>query len=90
MKSIHHGEALPTRKLMKNCHRVGLTFRTQILAKYFQGKSSSFFPDTEVANHLLSLTGGLFKKANKWFRSPSFKVGQPRPNASAFAYMRGP
>ncbi len=43
-----------------------------------------------IAIHLLSLTGGLFKKANKWLRSPSFKVGQPRPSSSAFAYMRGP
>ena len=43
-----------------------------------------------IATHLLSLTGELFKKANKWLRSPSFKVGQPRPSFSAFAYMRGP
>src|ERR1039457_7220801 len=56
----------------------------------FTPKSSSFFPGTEVATHLLSLTGGLFKKANKWLRSPSFKVGQPRPSSSAFEYMRGP
>ena len=32
-------------------------------------------PGTEVAIHLLSLTMGLFKKANKGVRSPSFKVG---------------
>jgi hypothetical protein len=56
----------------------------------FKPKSSSFFTGTEIAIHHLSLTGGLFKKANKWLRSPSFKVGQPRPSASAFAYMRGP
>ena len=59
-------------------------------SEHFQVKSSSSFPVTEVAIHLLSLTGGLFKKANKWLRSPSFKVGQPRPNSSAFEYMRGP
>jgi hypothetical protein len=56
----------------------------------FKPKSSSCFTGTEIAIHHLSLTGGLFKKANKWLRSPSFKVGQPRPSASAFAYMRGP
>ena len=43
-----------------------------------------------IAIHLLSSTGASFKKANKWLRSPSFKVGQPRPSSSAFAYMRGP
>ena len=43
-----------------------------------------------IAIHLLAWIGELFKKANKWLRSPSFKVGQPRPSSSAFAYMRGP
>ena len=60
------------------------------LRNTFKPKSSSFFTGTEIAIHHLSLTGGLFKKASKWLRSPSFKVGQPRPSASAFAYMWGP
>ena len=70
---------------LSNCH-----CRVFIAAAGFLRNRQAFSPGTEVAIHLLSLTGGLFKKANKWLRSPSFKVGQPRPSASAFVYMLGP
>jgi hypothetical protein len=73
-------------------HRGPTVHKTSLVAdlSYLVAGWPRFMPGTEVETYLLSFMGELFKKANKWLRSPSFKVGHPRPSPSAFAYMVGP